>query len=55
MGLGGVKVPFFMRTSDTLVSLIWLDGVLIPTGMVAVYAGSVGSGCGRRAGVGRTI
>jgi hypothetical protein len=31
---GGVNSPFFRRTSETLVSLIWPEGCWIPTGIV---------------------
>jgi hypothetical protein len=32
---GGAVLPFFMRTKARLVSLIWFEGVFIPTGMAA--------------------
>jgi hypothetical protein len=32
---GGAVLPFFMRTKARLVSLIWFEGVFIPTGIAA--------------------
>lgn len=42
MDRGGVCAPFFMRTSETLVSLIWFDGWNTPTGILADYGGRYG-------------
>lgn len=42
MDMSGVCVPFFMRTSETLVSLIWFDGWNTPTGILADYGGRYG-------------
>jgi hypothetical protein len=30
-----MNIPFFSRTTDTFVNLIWFEGWLMPTGMVA--------------------
>jgi hypothetical protein len=36
-----INVPFFNRTTDTFVNLIWFEGWLMPTGMVATKACNV--------------
>lgn len=53
--IGGVCAPFFMRTSETLVSLIWFDGWKTPTGISADYGGRYGYNVDKSAGVCRKL
>jgi hypothetical protein len=52
---GDRHLPFFMRTSDTFVSLIWFDGVLIPTGILRNYGGYLRKVCCAEMRVARKI